>query len=126
MKGARQRMPKLFAADGAPSPTFLAVTVRGRVVPVATTQPYYVERPVGTLNWLLAELEKEAHCATPVTRTPVQEYTPVDLAAIAVCSGHASVKWAPSKHAFWAARVVKVPSGSSTSSRCVLGCAAGQ
>ena len=102
--GSRQRLTRLVDVTGAPLPTFREVEVRGRKVAVATLHPFFIERSLDTINWLLEELAKDA-AVEPMERQMVrgseQDDTALNEMATVECSNHASVRWARSKRAFF-------------------------
>jgi len=107
LKGTPQRLTRLVDVTGAPLPTFRQVEVRGKNVSVATTHPFYIERSLDTLNWLLNELAKDADVGEPTeerTHNQGQGGTTLDEMATVECSNDASVRWAPSKRAFFTTR----------------------
>ena len=104
-KGVRRGgTQKDLNADGLPLPTFIEVEVRGKKLIVATVAPFYVQRSLDVVNWLLEQLKADAAVdAEFVLKTsPSKELTSVDEMAAATCVGHATVTYAPSKRAFYA------------------------
>ena len=90
---------------GAHLQTFRTDQVRGRQVPVATARPFYIERSLGTLSWLLSELAKDAAVGELTgKRTHAQEQTMCDEIAAVECNNDASFRQARSKRAYVASR----------------------
>ena len=65
--------------------------------------PFYIERSLDTINWLLNELAKDATVAEETNQqVHTRGTTTLDDMATVECYEDASVRWAPSKRAFFA------------------------